>query len=166
MQLGVVLMTRTQNESCLFYFKNILLHSLYLGLDNLTAVSDLMQEAAEKGLPVARHLFLHYPNDKNVHKLTYEEFLIGSEILVVPVLDKGKNTVKAYFPLSSGCSWKHMWTGKVFSKPLNVSNESNDRIQGFEAQVEAPIGFPAVFVKIGSSIGETFIKNLKDLNIL
>ncbi|OAY68460.1 Alpha-glucosidase YihQ [Ananas comosus] len=123
----------------------------------------LVKEAAEKGLPVARHLFLHYPNDENVHKLTYEEFLIGSEILVVPVLDKGKNTVKAYFPLSSGCSWKHMWTGKVFSRPLN---ESNDRIQGFEAQVEAPIGYPAIFVKIGSSIGETFIKNLKDLNIL
>nr|CAD1839947.1 unnamed protein product [Ananas comosus var. bracteatus] len=126
----------------------------------------LVKEAAEKGLPVARHLFLHYPNDENVHKLTYEEFLIGSEILVVPVLDKGKNTVKAYFPLSSGCSWKHMWTGKVFSKPLNESNESNDRIQGFEAQIEAPIGYPAIFVKIGSSIGETFIKNLKDLNIL
>lgn len=112
------------------------------------------QEAAQKGLPVCRHLFLHYPNDEHVHNLSYQQFLVGSEFLVVPVLDKGMKKVKAYFPLGESSSWLHIWTGNVFSK------------QGSESWIEAPIGYPAVFIKFGSIIGETFLNNLKNLGIL
>ncbi|WJZ93799.1 hypothetical protein VitviT2T_012710 [Vitis vinifera] len=114
----------------------------------------LVKEAAQKGLPVCRHLFLHYPNDEHVHKLSYQQFLVGTEILVVPVLDRGKKDVKAYFPVGESCSWQHIWTGKLFAKP------------GSEVWVEAPIGHPAIFVKEGSIIGETFLKNLREFNIL
>ncbi|KAJ3693758.1 hypothetical protein LUZ60_009238 [Juncus effusus] len=115
----------------------------------------LVKEAAEKGLPVVRHLFLHYPQDKTVQKITYQQFLVGSEILVVPVLDKGKKNVKAYFPFSSeNHNWIHIWTGEVYT------------LQGFEVQIEAPVGFPAVFVKAGSIVGQEFVKNLKELNVL
>ncbi|KAK7290774.1 hypothetical protein RIF29_05452 [Crotalaria pallida] len=114
----------------------------------------LVKEAAQKGLPVCRHLFLHYPNDEHVHHFTYQQFLVGSEFLMVPVLDKGKKKVKAYFPLGESSSWLHIWTGKIFSK------------QGSEAWIEAPIGYPAVFVKVGSLIGETFLNNLVSLGIL
>lgn len=113
----------------------------------------LVKEAAEKGLPVCRHLFLHYPDDEHVHKLSYQQFLVGTEILVVPVLDKGKKHVKAYFPETESFSWQHIWTGKLFSK------------KGCEAFVEAPIGYPAVFVKAGSTVGETLLRNLADLNL-
>lgn len=113
-----------------------------------------IQEASQRGLPVCRHLFLHYPDDEHVHSLTYQQFLIGSEILVVPVLDKGRNEVKAYFPVGDSCSWQHIWSGEQFIK------------QGCEVKVEAPIGYPAVFVKDGSTVGQTFLKNLKDLQIL
>lgn len=114
----------------------------------------IKQEAARKGLPVCRHLFLHYPEDEHVHHLSYQQFLVGTEILVVPVLDKGKKNVKAYFPVGESSNWQHIWTGKLFTE------------QGCEAWVEAPIGYPAVFVKAGSIIGETFVKNLRDLEIL
>ncbi|XP_057721197.1 uncharacterized protein LOC130935459 [Arachis stenosperma] len=114
----------------------------------------LVKEASQRGLPVCRHLFLHYPNDEHVHHLSYQQFLVGSEFLVVPVLDKGKNKVKAYFPLGESTSWLHVWTGKVFSK------------QGIEEWIDAPIGYPAVFVKVGSIIGENFLSNLKSLGIL
>ncbi|XP_050381679.1 uncharacterized protein LOC126798688 isoform X2 [Argentina anserina] len=113
----------------------------------------LVKEAAHRGLPVCRHLFLHYPNDEHVHKLSYQQFLIGTEILVVPVLDKGMNDVKAYFPTGNS-GWQHVWTGKQFSE------------EGFESIVEAQIGYPAVFVKTGSVVGETFLENLRDLKIL
>ena len=112
------------------------------------------QEAAEKGLPICRHLFLHYPDDEHVQSLSYQQFLVGSEILVVPVLDKGKKKVKAYFPLGETCTWQHIWTGKQYQK------------QGSEAWIEASIGYPAVFVKVGSTVGETFLKNLRNLDIL
>ncbi|GMY19521.1 sulfoquinovosidase [Fagus crenata] len=114
----------------------------------------LVKEAAQKGLPVCRHLFLHYPEDEYVHRLSYQQFLVGTEILVVPVLDKGKKNVKVYFPMGETSDWQHIWTGKLFTE------------QGREAWVEAPIGHPAVFVKAGSIIGETFVKNLRDLEIL
>ncbi|KAG8372133.1 hypothetical protein BUALT_Bualt12G0034700 [Buddleja alternifolia] len=114
----------------------------------------LVKEASEKGLPVCRHLFLHYPDDEYVQTLTYEQFLVGTEILVVPVLDKNKEAVKVYFPKGESCLWKHVWTGKLHSK------------QGSESRVEAPIGYPAIFVKHGSKIGDTFLKNLREYNIL
>lgn len=113
-----------------------------------------MQEAAQRGLPVCRHLFIHYPEDEHVQELSYQQFLVGSEILVVPVLDKGRKKVKAYFPIGEVCSWKHVWTGTTYNK------------QGSEAWVEAPIGYPAVFVKSGSVVGETFLKNLRNVEIL
>lgn len=106
------------------------------------------QEASQKGLPVCRHLFLHYPDDERVHSLSYQQFLVGTEILVVPVLDKGRKNVQAYFPKGEKYPWKHIWTGNVYKQ------------QGSEACIEAPIGYPAIFVKDGSVIGDTFIKNL------
>ncbi|GLT40827.1 hypothetical protein SLA2020_149320 [Shorea laevis] len=114
----------------------------------------LVKEAAQKGLPICRHLFLHYPNDDKVHSFSYQQFLVGTEILVVPVLDKGRKTVKAYFPAGESCSWQHIWTGKLYQKP------------GSEVWVDAPLGYPAVFVKAGSTVGETFMENLRNLNIL
>ncbi|GMP62176.1 hypothetical protein CsSME_00024375 [Camellia sinensis var. sinensis] len=114
----------------------------------------LVKEASQKGLPVCRHLFLHYPDDEHVHSLSYEQFLVGDEILVVPVLDKGTKNAKVYFPVGESCSWKHIWTGNLYTK------------QGSEAWVEAPIGYPAIFVKADSVIGETFLKNLREYDIL
>ncbi|KAG6466246.1 sulfoquinovosidase-like isoform X1 [Zingiber officinale] len=122
----------------------------------------LVKEAAQRGLPVVRHLFLHYPDDKHVQSLTYEQFLVGTEIMVAPVLDKAKKEVKVYFPTTDGCSWQHIWSGKIFTRPFNHSGN----IQGHEAWVDAPIGYPAVFVKCGSHIGEEFQSNLRLLKIL
>lgn len=72
---------------------------------------------------------------------------------MVPVLDKGKRNVKAYFPLGESSLWKHIWTGNLYS-------------QGTEAWIEAPVGNPAVFIKDGSLIGEIFLKNLREDSIL
>ncbi|KAL5745405.1 hypothetical protein ACOSP7_026551 [Xanthoceras sorbifolium] len=114
----------------------------------------LVKEAAQRGLPVCRHLFLHYPDDERVQSLSYHQFLVGSEILVVPALDKGKKKVRAYFPVGEASSWQHIWTGKRFTR------------QGSDVWIEAPIGYPAVFVKAGSLVGETFLKNLRNSDIL
>ncbi|GJV83557.1 alpha-xylosidase 1-like protein [Tanacetum coccineum] len=114
----------------------------------------LVKEASQKGLPVCRHLFLHYPNDDHVHNLTYEQFLVGEEILVVPTLDKDSKNVKAYFPVGEKCVWKHIWTGDLYDT------------QGSEATIKAPIGYPAIFVKDGTIVGDEFLKNLREYKIL
>ncbi|OMO50813.1 Glycoside hydrolase, family 31 [Corchorus capsularis] len=56
----------------------------------LTALSATSAGGKVKRLPICRHLFLHYPDDEHVQRLSYQQFLVGSEILVVPVLDKGR----------------------------------------------------------------------------
>uniref|UniRef100_M8D0S1 Alpha-glucosidase yihQ n=1 Tax=Aegilops tauschii TaxID=37682 RepID=M8D0S1_AEGTA len=117
----------------------------------------LVKEAAEKGLPVARHLFLHYPEDRRVQKLTYQQFLVGTEMLVVPVLDKGRTAVTAYFPTSDGGSWRHVWTGEEFGGGHRSGHGSvgEATVHGFEAEVSADVGCPAVFVRVGSPVGES-----------
>ncbi|KAG0595030.1 hypothetical protein M758_UG132700 [Ceratodon purpureus] len=109
----------------------------------------LVKEAAAVGMPVVRHLFLHYPDDQYVQTIVYQQFLVGSEILVVPVLDKGHTQVQAYFP--SGDIWEHIWTGDLYKAPNK---------QGLKVWVQAPLGFPAVFVKRGSWVGQQFMHNL------
>lgn len=115
----------------------------------------LVKEAAAVGMPVVRHLFLHYPEDKYVQTIVYKQFLVGSEILVVPVLDKGHTQVQAYFP--SGDVWEHVWTGHQYRAPAT---------QGLKVWVQAPLGYPAVFVKKDSWVRQQFIHNLEKENIL
>ena len=62
----------------------------------------LVAEAAQRGAPVVRHPFLHYPNDPNTHALRYQ-FLLGPDVMVAPVLDKGADSVEVYFP--NGSAW-------------------------------------------------------------
>ncbi|CAM0880870.1 unnamed protein product [Alopecurus aequalis] len=130
--------------------------------------TQLVKEAAEKGLPVARHLFLHYPEDQRVQEMTYQQFLVGTEMLVVPVLDKGRNAVTAYFPTSDGGSWRHVWTGEEFGGGHRSGHGSVGKgtLHGFDAEVAASVGFPAVFVRVGSPVGERFARNLRDENVI
>ncbi|KAL2619917.1 hypothetical protein R1flu_000122 [Riccia fluitans] len=127
----------------------------------------LVKEAARTGLPVVRHLFVHYPHDPSVLSITYQQFLVGREILVVPVLDEGRKSVQAYFPIAPDgeCEeWEHLWTGQVFS-----SSEELDRLlpaTGFRAWVDAPLGFPAIFVRAGSEVGSRFKENLISCGVL
>ncbi|TVU22609.1 hypothetical protein EJB05_32320, partial [Eragrostis curvula] len=130
--------------------------------------AQLVREAAKTGLPVARHMFLHYPDDERVQALTHEQFLVGTEMLVVPVLDKGRGAVTAYFPAGAG-AWRHVWTGDEYGAGGGGEGKVNERRTvhgGFEAEVEAPVGYPAVFVRAGSAVGERFVSNLRDLKLL
>ncbi|GJN06259.1 hypothetical protein PR202_ga23968 [Eleusine coracana subsp. coracana] len=126
---------------------------------------ELVKEAAETGLPVARHLFLHYPEDERVQVMTYEQFMVGTEVMVVPVLDKDRSKVTAYFPAGGG-AWKHVWTGDEYGSGGSRVKEKRTVHGGFEAEVGAPVGYPAVFVRAGSDVGERFVTNLRDLKLL
>ena len=100
----------------------------------------LVAEAAATGHPVVRHLFLHYPDDPNVHELRYQ-FLLGPDLMVAPVLDKGAETVEVYFP--KGSEWINLWTGADAGKA------------GQWMKMPAPLSKPAVFIrKDGPARGE------------
>lgn len=104
-------------------------------------------EAAEKGLPLIRHMMLEYPEDPEVYKLRYQ-YMYGSEFLVRPVVDPGVTKVSVYLPAGK---WVHLFSQKTYGK----------KNSGVWIDVNAPIGEPAVFYKEGSPAGEDLVKQLK-----
>ncbi|MCB0035757.1 MAG: alpha-glucosidase [Anaerolineales bacterium] len=110
----------------------------------------LVQEAAEAGLPVVRHPFIHYPDDPQVYELSYQQFMVGSELMVAPVLEESATDVSVYLPAGE---WVYLWDGTVVSG-------------GQIHTVDAPIGRPAVFYPQGSAVGETFAINLNNMGLL
>lgn len=54
---------------------------------------------------MARHLFIHYSRDKVAQSLSYQEYMLGSEILVAPALDPGVRRLHVYLPAGI---WPHL----------------------------------------------------------
>jgi len=100
---------------------------------------DLMKETEAKGSPVVRPLFFHYPHDENTYNIQYEQFMLGEEMLIAPVLDKGKEKVNVYLPEGE---WVHLWSGEKY----DVDEE------GINIVVNAPIGEPGVFYREDSNV--------------
>ena len=107
-------------------------------------------EANTRGLPLVRHLFLHYPDDPNTHDIRYQ-FLLGEDLMVAPVLDKGAVSVDVYFPKRS--AWVDLWTSKDVGTP------------GAWVKMPAPIGRPAAFARKGSPSAAALATYLKDADI-
>jgi alpha-glucosidase len=121
---------------------------LYAAWKNYRA--QLVQEASNTGLPVVRHPFIHYPEDTEVYKISYQQFMLGSEFMVAPVLDEGKASVTVYLPAGE---WVQVWSGAKYG----------DLKKGSYVTLDAPLGKPAVLYKVGSKTGEEFRANIMKL---
>ena len=107
----------------------------------------LMKEAFQTGLPLVRPLFLHYPNKSWAYKGENRKlFLLGSELLVAPVLYPGRKTVKVTFPPGR---WINIWTSETYGDPHRVTENIT---------LKAPLGFPAAFIKYTSKWKESILK--------
>ncbi len=113
---------------------------------------ELVKEAAETGLPVVRHPFVHYPDDPDVLGLEYQ-FMVGSEFMVAPVLNPDEESVEVYLPAGR---WVHLWSARLYGAPE----------RGARTVVQAPIGEPAVFYKEGSETGRRFRERLNHQGLL
>lgn len=79
----------------------------------------LAWEARDKGLPLMRSLWLHYPSDKMAAK-TGDEFLWGKDILIAPVYEKGASSRKLYLPEGDWYDW---WTNLKQAGQQTISRE-------------------------------------------
>lgn len=68
----------------------------------------LFREHEKTGQPVMRPLWYEFPNDKGTY-LINDEFMIGSDVLVAPVVKQGVNVRGIYLPV--GADWVDWWTG-------------------------------------------------------
>lgn len=69
-------------------------------------IYDLLWQSQETGLPVMRPLVLHYEDDENTYNLN-DEFLVGENMLVAPVVEQGATKRMVYLPKGN---WIDYWT--------------------------------------------------------
>ena len=72
----------------------------------LPYIYDLFYQGEKTGLPVMRPLVLHYEDDENTKNLN-NEFLVGENILVAPVVEQGATRRMIYLPKGI---WYDFWT--------------------------------------------------------
>lgn len=93
------------------------------------------REGRDEGLPMMRHLWIEYPDDANCLPLE-DQYLLGSSLLVAPVLEKRARTRRLYLPAGV---WTDVWKGFDYSGPGWI-------------EVEAPLGEPPAFVRQGETL--------------
>jgi len=97
-------------------------------------IMDLWRRAEATGMPITRPLWLAYPNDPEA--VTREQqFLLGEDVLVAPVVTDGARQRQVYFP--EGC-WRHPEDGRRFDGPAT-------------RQVDAPLDALPYFFRCGTT---------------
>jgi alpha-glucosidase len=90
----------------------------------------LADEAAASSMPMVRHLASVFPDDVGSRAVS-DEYLLGDDLLVAPVVVEGATTRDVYLPPGA---WFHVFTGARYEG-------------GTRHTVEAPLGTPPVFAR-------------------
>jgi alpha-glucosidase (family GH31 glycosyl hydrolase) len=93
----------------------------------------LWSDAQTTGLPITRPLWLVFPDDREGYKQD-QEFMLGDDVLVAPVVMQGATSRDVYFP--QGC-WQHGDSGAQFNGPKHQS-------------VDAPLASLPYFFRCGT----------------
>lgn len=93
----------------------------------------LWRQADRTGIPITRPLWLQYPDDPRA-RAQDQEWLLGPDVLVAPVVTEGAVSRDVYFP--RGC-WRSPTDGKRFRGPL-------------EKTVRAPLTVLPYFFRCGT----------------
>jgi alpha-glucosidase len=94
---------------------------------------DLYRICSSNGVPVMRPLVMEYPKDANVRDMN-DQFLLGSQILVAPVVNQGQRVRSVYLPEGE---WIDFWTKESF-------------MGGRYILKEAPLDICPIYIKAGS----------------
>jgi len=100
----------------------------------------LEKENSEAGLPLMRPLFLHHAEDAKSWLLK-DEYLLGEDLLVAPVLEEGAVNRKVHLPPGA---WTHLWSGRNYVIEAAAGESPRDIL------VAAPLGEPPLFLRGGS----------------
>src|SRR5438445_8531031 len=102
----------------------------------LPYIYTLFAEHEGGAAPPLRPLWFAYPHDSK-SALVDDEYLVGADLLVAPVLHEGEIARRVYFP--EGDEWVDWWDG-------------THHAGGSQAQVAAPIDRLPLFVRAGASV--------------
>ncbi len=106
----------------------------------------LSEQAATRGLPLQRPLFLEFPDDPAGYTIQ-DQYLYGPDLVVAPVHKAGLTNWCVHLP--AGSAWTHVWSGVTYAGGARVT-------------VPAPIGQPPVFFREGS-MWEALFRQVRDV---
>jgi alpha-glucosidase len=115
----------------------------------LPYIYTLFREHEQTGMPVNRPLWFEYPTDKKTYLVT-DEYLLGKDLLVAPVVKEGMREREVYFP--AGDSWIDWWTGEHYEG-------------GKPATIKAPLDRLPLFARAGAVIpSQPVIQNTGEMS--
>ncbi|KAF8154898.1 glycosyl hydrolases family 31-domain-containing protein [Crassisporium funariophilum] len=100
----------------------------------------LFANASTTGTPPVRALFYEFPNEPELFGVS-DQFLVGGDILVTPVLEPGVSTVDALFPGRGSVTWRDWYT-----------HDAIKNTPGEPQTLSAPLGHINVHIRDGSII--------------
>lgn len=112
---------------------NIYRKYVNLRYELLPYIYDLFRVSENTGLPIIRPLVLHYEKDENVKNLN-DEFLLGENLLIAPVVEQGARSRMVYLPEGL---WLDYWTKEKISGGRYIIKE-------------APLDICPMYVKAGT----------------
>ncbi|MBZ0200629.1 MAG: DUF5110 domain-containing protein [Ignavibacteriaceae bacterium] len=101
-------------------------------------------ENFKAGIPIVRPLFFEYP-EENFYN-TSSEYMLGSSMLVSPVVNEGVTDKNIYLPQGE---WIYYWNDKVYNGGKSIF-------------INTPLNEMPVFLKAGSVIPKQPVKNYVD----
>jgi alpha-glucosidase len=117
------------------YYEDIIRKYLKLRYTLLPFLYTTLEEAHRTGVPLFRPLVLNYQDDSNTYNLD-DEFMIGNDLLVAPILKPDVVRRLVYLPRGT---WYDYWTSKQFRGGQMIS-------------VDAPLETVPMFVRGGAII--------------
>jgi alpha-glucosidase len=115
--------------------EEIVRDSLTLRYRLMPYLYSIFQRASERGFPVWRALFLHYPNDPQTYHIS-DQVLIGKYLMAAPILKPGQRARQVYLPEGTWYDW---WEGTRY-------------VGGRYILVDAPLNRLPLFAKAGAII--------------
>ncbi len=96
----------------------------------------LFYQHERTGQPVMRPLWYEFPDDRSTY-LVSDEYMVGGDVLVAPVVKEGMRNRDVYLP--AGAAWINWWTGERLDG-------------GKQHRVDAPLDRLPLFVRSGAVI--------------
>lgn len=100
----------------------------------------LMTAAATSGTPPVRALPLAFPGDTAGYAHADDEYMLGPDLLVAPVVEAGVSSRSVYLPPGR---WVHWWSDKVFQGGADVT---------VQAPLGQGLGQPPLFARAGGLV--------------
>src|SRR6185503_9839205 len=99
------------------YYEDIIRKYLKLRYQLLPFLYTTLEEAHKTGTPLFRPLVLNYQDDPNTYNID-DEFMIGGDLLVAPILKPDVTRRLVYLPKGT---WYDYWTNKKYEGGTMIS---------------------------------------------